>query len=404
MNKERFIKYLDIAILVFLSGHVILSQWSVAASSIGQGGMIILVAARLILSRDVYVPEKKLFYFFGALIFMYMLASVFSIDPANSFSNSRRVLLFTGFFVTIIFIKDLKQLKTILAVFFIFTAFISIIELIKYFIEYSGESGTPIYELRIEFYGYPITNGEIKMLILLLIVALIFTKEKFVFSKIWLVLISIPVFLSLFFTNSRNAFLGVFTGLIIIGIAKNKYFLAALIVIVILFLIFAPFALRERALSIVDFSQTSIKSRFIMWETGLKIIKDYPVLGIGDTDIIKVYTHYKKIEYHGEASHLHNNFLQVMATLGIPGFIVWLALMIYLFFRQVKIFFKTRGNSILNSLALTSVVSMVAFQISGLTEWNFGDFEFAAVLWFMMALAFLSEKLFNNLKKQDVQT
>lgn len=404
MNKEQFIKYVDISILVFLSLHVISSQWSVAASSIGLGGMIILVLLRLILNRDVYKPGKMLFYLFGLLILVFMIASIFSIDPANSFSNSRRVLLYAGFFVTIIFIKDLKQLKIILTVFFIFTAFISTIELIRYFIEFFSQNKIPIYELRIEFYGYPITNGEIKMLILLLLVTLILTKEKFVLNKLWLIFISVPVFLSLFFTNSRNAILGLFTGLVIIGALKNKYFLIALIVIVILFLLLAPFPIKERVMSIVDFNHPSIKARFIMWNVGLKIIRDYPVLGIGDTDIIKVYTHYKKIEFHGEGSHLHNNFFQLAATLGLTGLAVWLVLMIYLFARQIKIYLRTGGNSILNSLALVSIVSMVAFQVSGLTEWNFGDFEFDAVLWFMLALAFLAEKLFHKQAVQNAET
>ena len=404
MNKDKFVKYVDIGILVFLSLHVISSQWSVAASSIGLGGMILLVLLRLALDRNVYKPERMLFYLFGLLILVFMFSSVFSIDPANSFSNSRRVLLYSGFFVTAIFIKDLKQLKIILTVFFIFTAFISTIELIRYFIEFFGQNKTPIYELRIEFYGYPITNAEIKMLILLLIVTLIFTKEKFVLNRFWLILISVPLFFSLFFTNSRNAFLGLFAGLVIIGIFKNKYFLIALIIIVVLFLLVAPFPIKERIMSIVDFNHPSIKSRFIMWDVGLKIIRDYPVLGIGDTDIIKVYTHYKKIEFHGEGSHLHNNFFQLAATLGLTGLAAWLALMIYIFVRQIKIYLLTRKNLILNSLALVSIVSMIAFQISGLTEWNFGDFEFDAVLWFMLGLAFLAEKLFHKQAVQNAGT
>ena len=106
--------------------------------------MIILVLFRLILNRDVYKPEKMMFYLFGLLVLVFMIASVFSIDPANSFSNSRRVLLYAGFFVTIIFIKDLKQLKIILTVFFIFTAFISTIELIRYFIEFFSQNKIPI--------------------------------------------------------------------------------------------------------------------------------------------------------------------------------------------------------------------------------------------------------------------
>jgi O-antigen ligase len=404
VNKERAVKILDISTLVFLSLHVITSQWSVASSSIGLGGMIILAAARIIISRDVFNPEKKLFYFFGALILAYLLASIFSIDPANSFSNSRRVFLFAGFVVTIIFIRDLEDLKTILTVLFLFTAFISCLELVKYYIDYSVHSNVPFYEQRIQYYGYPITNAEIKMLILLLIFSLILLKEKFVFNKYWLALIAVPILLSLYFTESRNAFLGLFLGLVTLGVLKNKYFLAGIIVLVILFLVAAPYPLKERMMSIVDFNQTSIKSRFVMWETGTKIIKDYPIFGIGDTDIIKVYKNYKAIQFHGEGSHLHNNFFQVTATIGIVGFITWLALMIYLFIRQIKIFILTKKSALLNALAATSIACMIAFQISGLTEWNFGDFEFAAVLWFMLALAFLAEKLFHNQKKADAET
>ncbi len=404
MNKEKAVKILDISILVFLSMHVITSQWSVASSSIGLGGMIILAATRVFISRDVFKPEKKLFYFFGALILVYLLASVFSIDPASSFSNSRRIFLFAGFFVTIIFIRDLNDLKTILTIMFLFTAFISGLELAKYYIDYSVHSNVPFYEQRIQYYGYPITNAEIKMLILLLMFSLILLKEKFVFNRYWLILIAVPIFLSLYFTESRNAFLGLFLGLVTLGILKNKYFLAGIIILVILFLVAAPLPLKERILSIVDFNHPSINSRFVMWETGLKIIKDYPVFGIGDTDIIKVYTNYKAVQFHGEGSHLHNNFFQVLATIGITGFIIWLALMIYLFIRQIKIFILTKKSALLNALAASSVSCMIAFQISGLTEWNFGDFEFAAVLWFMLALAFLAEKLFHNQNKTDAET
>lgn len=219
-------------------------------------------------------------------------------------------------------------------------------------------------------------------------------KDKFLFSKFWIILLTIPVLLSLYFTSSRNALLGLFAGLITLGILKNKYFLAVIIIMIILFLVAAPLPLKERALSIVDFNHPSIKSRFIMWDTGIKIIKDYPVFGIGDTDIIKVYEKYKPVEFHGEASHLHNNFLQVLATTGIIGFTAWLALMIYIFIRQIKVYVLTKNYAVLNILTAASVSSMIAFQISGLTEWNFGDFEFAAVLWFMLGLAFLAEKLY----------
>jgi O-antigen ligase len=372
------------------------SQLNIVLSSVGLGGLIILITFRLILDRNIYLPDKKLFHCFLLLILAYVLSSIFSINRVSSFSNSRRVLLFAGFFAVIIFIKDLKQLKIFLASFFIFSALVSIYEIILFFSDYYKSEHTNGYLQRIEYFGYPITNAEIKMLILLLLAALILSKEKYVLNRTWLLIFSIPILLSLYFTYSRNAIFGLFTGLVIIGFIKNRYFLLGFIILLILFLLIAPVPLKDRILSIADLEHPSNKSRIVMWETGLKIIKDYPILGIGDTDIMPVYKQYKPIEFHGEGSHLHNNFLQLLATTGIIGFLCWCLTMIFIFIRQIKIYALTKKFEVLNCLVTASIVSMTAFQISGLTEWNFGDFEFAAVLWFMLGLAFLSEKLYKS--------
>ncbi len=398
MNKEKAVKYLDTSVLIFLCLHAASSQWSVAVSSIGLGGMIILAGTRLLLDKDVYMPDRILLFFFGALILSQILSSIFSVDPANSFYNSRRVLLFAGFFITIMFINDVKELKIILTILILFTALMSVIELVRYSMDYSNDPAHPFYEQRIQYYGYPITNAEIKMLVLLLMTSLLLLKDKFILNRLWLIILCLPVIVSLYFTSSRNAFLGLFCGLITVGILKNKYFLVVIILLVIIFLFAAPLPLKERVLSIADFDHPSIKSRFVMWETGLKIIRDYPVFGIGDTDISKVYKNYKPIEFHGEASHMHNNFMHITATLGLLGFLAWMGLMVSTFIKQIKIYFLTRQYPVLNVLAVTSASSMVAFQVSGLTEWNFGDFEFAAVLWFMLGLAFLAEKLSIRMK------
>lgn len=399
-NKTDIIKYTDLLVLIFLSIHVIGSQYSVALSSIGLGGLIILASFRLSLNRDVCKPERKLIYVFLAFILAHIIASIFSVDPLDSFYQSKRVFLFAGFFAVIIFIKDLKQLENILKVFFVFTALLSVYELIRYFIEYTYETDVPLSELRIEFYGYPITNGEIKMLVLLLMIALMLTKDKFVFNKLWLIILSIPVLVSLYFTNSRNALIGLFCGIVFIGFTRNKYFLIGVIIFIILFLLFAPLPVKERVLSITDFSLPSTQARFLTWETGVKIFKDYPITGIGDTDVLKMYRSYKIPEFKGEGSHMHNNFLQILVTLGIIGFVAWCVMMIYLIIRMIKIYILTKGDTVLNSLVIASISSMIAFQISGLTEYNFSDFEFAAVMWFMFGLAFLADKLY--IKKESV--
>jgi O-antigen ligase len=165
-------------------------------------------------------------------------------------------------------------------------------------------------------------------------------------------------------------------------------------VLIILFLLLAPHAVTDRMMSIADFNHPAIQARFIMWETGIKIIKDYFFLGIGDTDLMKIYNNYKIPQYNGEGVHLHNNFLQVFLLFGIFGFVIWLLMIGYITYRQIKIYLLTRNNDLLNILAVSSLACTAAFLTSGLTEYNFGDFEFAAVLWFTLALAFLAEKFY----------
>jgi O-antigen ligase len=158
--------------------------------------------------------------------------------------------------------------------------------------------------------------------------------------------------------------------------------------------------MKSRIESITDLKHPSNKARFIMWETGIRIIKDSPVIGFGDVDMNKLYRKYKTPEYHGEGSHMHNNAIQLLVDFGFIGFIAWFMLMLYIFLCQLKIYFRTKLNEFLNLLALISIVSMAALQITGLTEWNFGDAEFAAVFWFNLALAFAAWKIYSTPKAE----
>ena len=253
----------------------------------------------------------------------------------------------------------------------------------------------------LQYFGYPITNGEIKMTILLIIIPFFLVKKNYLMSKLYLALLSLPVFITFYLTNARNAFLALSTSLVVLGMLKNRYFLAGLVTVTVLFLAFAPSSAKERILSIADLNHPSNHARFVMWDTGIKIIKDNLLLGVGDVDNNMIYKMYKKPEFHGEGSHMHNNVLQILVNFGIAGLAAWLSLMIYIFYRQVKVFRQTASNELLNLLAIISVIVMISLQISGLTEWNFGDAEYAAVFWFGLALAFLAARFYGTTGQPD---
>lgn len=371
------------------------SQFSIATSSIGIGGLIILTAFKLIISEEKFTIDKNLLYLFGAFILIQIISSAVCGNPSDSFDHIyRKISLYIIFFATILFIKDVKDLKKLLVTFIVFTALISTIEIIRFAIEYIPNPTKPLGEYRLEYYGYPITNGEIKMMILLIIIPFFLVKKDYLMNKFYLFLLTLPLLITFYLTNARNAVLALFTSLIFLGFLKNKYFLVVLIATTVLFLEFAPISVKERILSIADLNHPSNQSRFVMWDTGVKIIKDNLLFGVGDVDNNVIYRMYKKPEIHGEGSHMHSNIFQLLVNFGFTGFASWLAIMVYLFYKQIKIRKQLKSSEFLNLLAIISMTAMISLQISGLTEWNFGDAEYAAVFWFGLALAFKAQKFY----------
>ena len=391
--KENINKYADILIYVFLGLAAFTSQFSIATSSIGIGGLILLTVFKLFYSAEKLTIDRNLLYLFGAFILVQVISSAVCGNPADSFDHIyRKISLYIVFFVSILFIKNTTHLKRLLIVLIAFTALISTVEIIRFAFEYIPNPTKPLSEYRLEYYGYPVTNGEIKMVILLIIIPFFLVKKNYLMNKLYLALLTLPVLITFYLTNARNAMLALFAALIVTGLLKNRYFLGGLVALALVFLLIAPAPLKERALSIADLSHPSNHSRFVMWETSLKIINDNILLGVGDVDNNVIYRMYKTPQYHGEGSHMHSNIFQILVNFGVLGFAAWLVLMIYIFTGQVKAWLATREFEFLNILALISITSMIALQIAGLTEWNFGDAEFAAIFWFNLALAFLAIK------------
>src|SRR4029079_14830739 len=108
---------------------------------------------------------------------------------------------------------------------------------------------------------------------------LLFTKNKFVVSKKYLLLLLLPVFGSMLLTQSRNVLLATSVCFIVFGIVSNRKFLVAFIVVLLLSAFMLPSSFTDRAKSIVDLNHPSNSSRISMWKTGIEMFKDHPVTG-----------------------------------------------------------------------------------------------------------------------------
>ncbi len=156
------------------------------------------------------------------------------------------------------------------------------------------------------------------------------------------------MYLALLFTYCRGAWVGHIVSLLIIllfygriSLWRCKAPLIAIFVSLFILTWFAnhpkvhrgPFSLATRAASIVDTKNTTVVTRFIMWESALNVFKAHPLLGAGLDGFKAVFPQYKPESYvkfeglHITADKVHNETLHMAATLGLAGLLGYLWLL-----------------------------------------------------------------------------
>ena len=160
-------------------------------------------------------------------------------------------------------------------------------------------------------------------------------------------------------TQSRGGFVGLIIVAIFASLTKVRGFskkrLAALFIIMgIFFIMQAGTDYKERISTIFeDVSSLQAGSgRMMVWKRGLVIASDHPILGVGPNCFSSAYGRYldnglfKGDLWSGASTGAwkvaHNSFLQVLVEMGIPGFLIFMAIIIYTFrnFKQLKILYS----------------------------------------------------------------
>jgi len=338
-----------------------------------------------------------------AYILIELLSRIFALFPEEAVLGIKRYLLVLVFFANPGIIKTkeniLKYLTIILAVF----SLLSCVELYKFAANLTTNLITTNFsEIRIDYFSYPITNGEMKMLLFMTALPFLITKKTYNVKKKYLLIILLPILFSLFLTQSRNVYLAVLVSIIIYGIFRNWKFLVTFILFMSILWTFAPQSVKERTKSIFDLNHPSNKSRLVMWDVGMQVFRDHPIIGVGDNEITKVYKLYKTPEFHGEGSHFHSNIVMILVTTGILGFIFYMLFWISLFYYSVRDC-RNAIDEFDRTLLWGIILSMISFHISGIFEWNFGDWEVATLLYYIVSLIFVLKTINLNKIKNDGQ-
>jgi len=175
-------------------------------------------------------------------------------------------------------------------------------------------------------------------------------------------------------TFTRSAWLGWIAAALVLMVMKRPRAVAWAVPVALLAVSLAPAQFFDRMVSSFDTRQSSNLDRIRMFEAGVEIIKDYPVLGVGPANIKEVYPLYRRHDApRFRIPHLHNNVVQLWAERGVLAVVAY-AMLIGLFVAECL---RSRASP----YASAGIAVAVALTAAGLFEFNFGDTE---VFWLLL--------------------
>jgi O-antigen ligase len=376
MSGTQTTPWLDRVTLALLFAFVATVQVSIVAAQVFL--VLLLMAWAATLVRDRARPSAPLFFWLLlGYAAMTLVSSAFSIDPIESFIDSRQLYLF----LIVPVVYDLARgarTKNVVDIIVTIGAAAAAYGIIQYgMLHFDSLRLRPRGTM-----GHYMTYSGTLMLVIGVAAARIVYGVR---DRIWPALVMPALVVALTLTFTRSAWVGVCVGVSLLFILKDFRLTGLIPVIVALMFALAPDRVTDRIMSVFDLRDPSSRDRVAMVQTGLAMVKDHPLTGVGPNMVPRLYTQYRDPQSVEKVNpHLHNVPLQIAAERGLPALAVWLACIATL---TVGIFrlFRASSDRVLPGAALAAVAAMLA---AGMFEYNFGDSEFLMLFLVIVTLPF----------------
>jgi len=195
-------------------------------------------------------------------------------------------------------------------------------------------------------------------------------------------------------TSSRAAWAAVPACFIFIAWAKSRkaaWVLVGITVSLAGVLVATSPGFRERVartVSPVHEDALSMTPRLRLWRSHFEMFLEHPWLGVGFNNNERHSAEYfdrlypdAELKFYG---HAHSLWIQILASTGILGTLCfgWLWVSVFRAARLASLSY----TGVSRAVCLAALAGLIAFQIQGLTQWNFGDAESLHNLLFVWAL------------------
>ena len=375
-----------------LLGFVAALQVSIAASNILLGLSAILWLA-LVSRRRERIDAPAMFLPLAAYAGLSLVAAIFSIDPEKSIVDSKQLLLFAIVPIAYRLFRGNRSLVAVDVVISV-AALSAAIGIIQFgILKWDDLNQRPQGALGM----YMTYSGQLMLVACLAVARVLFSHRE----RTWAMLVLPALVVALATTASRNAWVGACTGIALLLLMRDLRLIGLLPVVAAVFIALAPAQLTDRFYAMFqvrdDTQQTaateasvrSNRDRVAMIRSGIRMVKDHPLTGVGPDMVMDVYPVYRDQTAEKQLNpHLHNVPLQIAAERGLPALAAWLVFVVVL----LRDFVRARrvaADRFLPSAGLAIVAAMIA---AGMFEYNFGDSEFLMLFLVLVTLPYAAAR------------
>jgi O-antigen ligase len=200
-------------------------------------------------------------------------------------------------------------------------------------------------------------------------------------------------FLGVLFASERNAWAGVAAAVIVTAAFVSVRMLGSVIIVLAICVMLAwnyvP-VVQTRLVQVIEnpLSDIGVRVRLEVWKNTIELWKTRPLFGYGVRNFPSQNFDIAEVPGQGDLKHAHSNYLHILATLGISGFLAYTFLSMVALSHSLRNWFYGRDHrkNLDAAIALGVFGSLISLMVAGLFEFNFGTGNVRLMQWFVMGL------------------
>ena len=259
------------------------------------------------------------------------------------------------------------------------------------------------------FYSHYETYAEVLQLIAAMAIGMLIAIPRKKSGTALFLAIVIPILgATLILTSTRAALAGVAVGVAAMAIVSSsrRVVMAAIATVVILLPLSLIAVQQSRGISVFDPAEGSTAYRLEVWREAFGLIRTHPIVGIGKGSEGKLKESLGLYDAGRlPQSHFHSTPVQIAVWWGLMGLIFYssfMAIFLVVTWRLVKSV-QTDSRWQLRGIAYGALGAIVAFNVSSVAHFNFGDGEVVMAFWLLTGLAFAVRRIASGTHDTDLQ-